>query len=184
MKLVETAIPGCFEVLCNSFQDKRGRFTKTFHQPAFEAFGLRTDWKEEYYSVSARGVLRGMHFQTPPCDHAKLVYCLQGEVLDVVVDLRLGSPSFGQCVSFRLSPQQANSIYIPSGLAHGFLSLSEDSVMQYKVTSVHSSEHDAGVLWSSLDFEWPEESPILSDRDKQHTRLDDFSSPFHYKIEG
>lgn len=184
MKLVETAIPGCYEVLCNSFQDKRGKFTKTFHQPEFEVCELRTDWKEEYYSVSARDVLRGMHFQTPPCDHAKLVYCLQGEVLDVVVDLRLGSPCFGQCQSFRLSPQKANSLYIPSGIAHGFLSLSENSVMQYKVTSIHSAEHDAGILWSSLDFEWPVDTPILSSRDEQHPRLDEFASPFHYSKEG
>lgn len=184
MELIETGIEGCHEIVYKSFHDQRGSFTKTFHQPAFEALGLRTDWREEYYSVSERNVLRGMHFQTPPCDHAKMVYCLQGEVLDVVVDLRLGSPTYGRCASLVLSRQKGNGIYIPSGMAHGFLSLSERSVMHYKVTSVHSAEHDAGILWNSFGFEWPVDTPILSSRDEQHPRLADFDSSFPYQARG
>ena len=109
----ETGFAGCFELKCNVLSDNRGAFVKTFHNEVFEAMGLRTDWKEEYYSVSSKNVVRGMHFQTPPFEHAKLVYCLQGEVLDVVVDLRVDSPTYLQCRSFELSPARGNSIYIP-----------------------------------------------------------------------
>ncbi|RRV12934.1 dTDP-4-keto-6-deoxy-D-glucose epimerase [Stutzerimonas xanthomarina] len=178
MELQETGFAGCFELQGNVFKDIRGSFVKTYQHDIFAALGLSTDWKEEYYSVSGKDVIRGMHFQTPPADHAKLVYCLQGEVLDVVLDLRVNSPTFLQCLSFRLSPQQGNSIYIPSGMAHGFLSLTEGSVMQYKVTSEYSPRHDAGVLWSSIDFDWPVDKPVVSTRDEQHPVLTKFISPF------
>jgi len=174
----ETGFAGCFELKCNVLSDNRGAFVKTFHNEVFEAMGLRTDWKEEYYSVSSKNVVRGMHFQTPPFEHAKLVYCLQGEVLDVVVDLRVDSPTYLQCRSFELSPARGNSIYIPAGIAHGFLSLTEGAVMQYKVTSVYSPEHDAGVLWSSIDFKWPIETPIVSVRDNQHVGINEYASAF------
>src|SRR5664280_2777240 len=134
MDLTETTLPGCYLVRCDVMEDERGRFVKTYHDAKFTELGLRTDWREAYYSVSAQDVLRGMHFQIPPADHAKLAYCVAGATLDVVVDLRLGAPTFGQCASFLLSAQEGDSIYVPSGLAHGFLSLRDQSVMQYKVT--------------------------------------------------
>ena len=161
-------------------EDERGCFVKTYHDGKFKELGLRTDWREEYYSVSAEGVLRGMHFQIPPADYTKLAYCVAGEVLDVVVDLRLGSRTFGRCASFLLSATDGDSVYIPSGLAHGFVSLRNKSVMQYKVTTVHSPEHDAGIQWDSLPFDWPIHDPILSNRDTRHPRLADFQSPFVY----
>lgn len=179
MKLQETGFAGCFEVQGNLFVDSRGAFLKTYQNEMFEEMELRTDWREEYYSISHKNVIRGMHFQTPPADHAKLVYCLHGEVLDVVVDLRVDSPTYLQCRSFRLSPDKGNSIYIPTGMAHGFLSLTEGSVMQYKVTSSYSPEHDAGLLWSSIDFEWPTDQPVVSVRDTQHVEVSQFCSPFN-----
>ena len=178
MEKQDTGFAGCFELQGNVFKDGRGTFLKTYHDETFERMGLRTDWKEEYYSISSKDVVRGMHFQTPPAAHAKLVYCLHGEVLDVVVDLRVDSPTYLKSRSFRLSPEQGNAIYIPVGMAHGFLSLTEGSVMQYKVTSVYSSQHDAGLSWDSIDFEWPVESPIVSERDTQHVALSRFNSPF------
>ncbi len=180
MELTETILLGCDLVRYDVMEDARGRFVKTYHDARFRELGLRTDWREEYYSVSARDVLRGMHFQIPPADHAKLTYCVAGEVLDVVVDLRFGSPTFGQCASFLLSCEEGASVYIPSGLAHGFLSLGDQSIMQYKVTSVYSPEFDAGILWNSVAFDWPTQNPILSSRDAQHPQLDDFQSPFVY----
>src|SRR5450759_875195 len=96
VELTETTLPGCYLVKCDVMEDERGRFVKTFHDAAFMELGLRTDWREEYYSVSACGVLRGMHFQVPPTDHAKLVHCVAGEALDVIVDLRIGSPTYGR----------------------------------------------------------------------------------------
>jgi dTDP-4-dehydrorhamnose 3,5-epimerase len=178
MEKQETGFAGCFELQGNIFEDKRGTFLKTYHDQLFEKKGLRTDWKEEYYSISSKDVIRGMHFQLPPADHAKLVYCLHGEVLDVVVDLRVDSLTYLKSCSFRLSPECGRSIYIPAGMAHGFLSLTEGSVMQYKVTSVYSSEHDAGLSWDSIGFEWPVDKPIVSDRDGQHLALSQFNSPF------
>lgn len=181
MDLIETTLNGCYEVQYRVFKDARGSFVKTYHYPQFKSCGLRTDWKEDYYSLSAKHALRGMHFQIPPADHAKLVHCISGEVLDVALDLRYGSPTFGQCQSFILSSKKGNSLYFPSGLAHGFLSLTDHSVMYYKVTSVHSSAHDAGVLWNSFGFKWPVENPILSVRDSQHPRFDNFKTPFQYQ---
>ncbi|NMZ42805.1 dTDP-4-dehydrorhamnose 3,5-epimerase family protein [Pseudomonas proteolytica] len=178
MEKQDTGFAGCFELQGSIFKDNRGVFLKTYHDETFEQMGLRTDWKEEYYSISGKNVIRGMHFQTPPAAHAKLVYCLHGEVLDVVIDLRVDSPTYLESRSFRLSPARGNSIYIPAGLAHGFLSLTEGSVMQYKVTSVYSPEHDAGILWSSIDFEWPAEEPVVSVRDSQHVGIDDYVSEF------
>jgi dTDP-4-dehydrorhamnose 3,5-epimerase len=180
MELRETSLRGCFELCCNAFEDARGAFIKMFHQPRFMALGLPVDWQEEYFSISAQRVLRGMHFQVPPYEHAKLVTCVAGEVLDVVVDLRAGSPTYGACLSTALSPRRGKSLYIPAGFAHGFLSLAEESVMHYKVTSVHSAEHDAGILWSSLNFQWPGSHFLISERDQCHPELKDYVTPFKF----
>lgn len=180
MQLDETGIPGCFAVKPRILGDLRGTFAKTFHSPDFEEQGLRSDWREEYYSASHRGVVRGMHFQLPPADHAKLVYCLAGQVLDVIVDLRRGSPTYGEHLRITLDAEQGGGVYIPSGCAHGFLSLSEASTMYYKVTSVYSPEHDAGISWDSFGLDWAVASPIMSERDRRHPPLSDFDSPFRF----
>jgi dTDP-4-dehydrorhamnose 3,5-epimerase len=178
MQINTTSFAGCLEVMCPVSHDKRGSFVKVFHHDNFQANGLRTDWKEEYYSVSARHVLRGMHFQTPPADHAKFVFCSHGTILDVLVDLRQKSPTFGQNLSFELCSQKGNGIYIPPGIAHGFLSLTENAMVQYKVTSMYSPENDCGILWSSIGFSWPISNPVISDRDSHHPQLSSFESPF------
>ncbi len=180
MQLDETGIPGCVAVRPRVFRDLRGAFVKTFHEPSFEAAGLRTDWREGIYSVSARGVIRGMHFQLPPADHAKLVYCVSGRVVDVIVDLRRGSPTYGEHRCVELDSEQGTGVYVPSGCAHGFVALSEGATVRYDVTSVHSPEHDAGIAWDSFGFDWPIADPILSDRDRQQPRLDQFDSPFRF----
>ena len=177
MELQESGIAGCYLVKPRVIADPRGSFAKTFHADQFAQLGLRTDWREEYFSTSGKGVLRGMHFQLPPAEHAKLVFCIAGEVLDVVLDLRRGSPTEGQCRSFTLSGLNAG-LYIPVGCAHGFLSTSASSTMFYKVTSVHAPEQDAGVAWDSFGFDWPVDAPLLSDRDRRHPALRDFASPF------
>lgn len=178
MEKQETGFAGCFEIQGDVFKDIRGVFLKTYQEQLFIDLGLRKDWREEYYSISRKNVIRGMHFQMPPEDHAKLVYCLHGEVLDVVLDLRVDSPTYLKSRSFLLSPERGNFIYIPSGLAHGFLSMTEGSVMQYKVTSAYSAEHDAGLAWDSFNFEWPVESPVISERDRLHSDVAKFNSPF------
>lgn len=180
MKVDATDIPGCFRLTSRLVEDERGFFLKTLHSTTMAQSGLRTDWREAYCTGSGRDVVRGMHFQMPPADHAKLVFCLEGEVLDVVLDLRHGSPTFGQSRGFRLSRAEAAGIYIPTGCAHGFLGLSDTSMLLYQVTSVHAPDRDAGVAWDSFGFDWGVPAPLLSPRDRSHPPLARFESPFRY----
>lgn len=175
-----TGIPGCYEITTPIFSDDRGLFVKTFHEDDFRENGLTTKFAEEFYTLSWKGVLRGMHFQTPPHDLTKLVFCLSGSVLDAVIDLRIGSPTYGKHALFELSAEKANMIYIPSGLAHGFYSLSDKAVIMYKVTATYSPAHDAGILWDSAGIPWPDRSPIISKRDNEFTSLEKFVSPFTF----
>lgn len=171
-------LPGVRLLEPRLFGDRRGAFVKTIHEPAWREAGISFEMREEYYSVSHRGVLRGMHFQTPPEDHAKLVYCPVGRVLDVLLDLRRGSPTFGQCAAQELSAENRLILVIPTGIAHGFLSLEERSMMIYKTTTVHSPAHDAGIRWDSFGFDWGREIPVVSERDAAFPALAGFSSPF------
>ena len=173
----DTAIEGCFELQPIVRSDSRGQFVKTFHADYFRSHNLETDWREQYYSVSRKGVLRGMHFQRPPHAHSKLVYCTSGTVLDVVVDLRVGSPTYGNHVSLEISSSATNVLYVPEGLAHGFYALSDATVV-YNVSTVYSPDHDDGVLWSSIGMDWPDAAPNLSERDMKFSALADFNSPF------
>ena len=178
MELKKTLLEGCFEINPITFLDQRGTFTKIFHKKEFKRLGLNSDWKEDYYTYSKKDVIRGMHVQLPPSDHFKLVYCLYGEVLDVLLDFRSSSPSFGKTHSLKLSSKIKKGIYISKGIAHGFLSLTEKSLLTYKVSSAHSPNHDTGVSWNSFGFEWPVKNPIISDRDKTLEELKNFNSPF------
>lgn len=178
MIINQTDLFGCFEMLPDVRTDGRGSFVKTFHLGAYEEMNLNTTWAEEYYSVSRRRVLRGLHFQIPPYDHIKIVYCVVGNVFDVILDMRLGSPTFGKHQMFDVNAKKANMLYIPSGIAHGFVTLSESATMIYKVTTVYAPEHDTGILWSSAGIEWPEFDPIVSRRDAALPSLSDFESPF------
>jgi len=181
MNIIPTVIPGCFEVHPRVMADLRGRFVKTFHCKVFQQFGLSTDFMEEYYSVSCRHVLRGLHFQIPPFDQCKLVYCVEGEVLDAIVDLRKGSPTFGQHALFQLKASQANMLFMASGIAHGFYVTSSQAIMMYKVTTVYSANHDLGILWNSANIPWPDVAPVLSSRDQQFPSFTEFHSPFVFQ---
>lgn len=178
MELIPTSLAGCFQVRPFCAKDERGTFVKTFHAERFAELGLPTNWREEYYSRSRKGVIRGMHFQTPPYDHEKLVYCMQGQVLDVVVDLRNDSSTFGCHVAVELDAERGHGVMIPKGMAHGFLALSEDVLMAYKVTSVYAPSNDAGIRWDSFGLDWGLNQPIVSARDSAHPALADFASPF------
>lgn len=180
MQILTTSLPGCYELLPDVLHDERGYFVKTFHKEVFADHGLTTQFAEEYYTYSTQRVLRGLHFQVPPMDHVKLVHCVEGAVLDAVVDLRIGSPTFGAYATFELNKQKANMIYLPAGMAHGFYVLTASAVLLYKVTTVYSSAHDSGILWSSAGIPWPDANPIISKRDSAFTMLIDFKSPFLY----
>lgn len=176
-----TPLPGCYEIQPRVIDDARGRFVKIFHKDAFAERQLETSFVEEYYSHSIRGVIRGLHFQAPPHDHVKIVYCVQGEISDVVLDIRVGSPTYGKTASFCLSAEKANYVYIPKGLAHGFCSTSETATVIYKVSTVYAPQSDSGVLWSSVGIEWPTSDPVTSERDAGFVPLSAFESPFVYE---
>ena len=178
-RAIETGFPGLVLLQPRVVSDPRGLFVKTFHEDSFRDLGITFEPREEFYSVSAKGVLRGMHFQVPPAAHSKLVYCPQGRVLDVLLDMRRESPKFGQAFSCELDAAKREILYIPVGFAHGFLALEENSMMMYKIDAMHAPEHDKGIVWDSFGFNWPiEKTPILSDRDRQFPRWTDFQSPF------
>jgi dTDP-4-dehydrorhamnose 3,5-epimerase len=177
----ETRIAGCVELRSTIHQDERGRFVKTVHADWFARHGLSADFREQYYSESRRDVVRGLHFQAPPHHHAKLVYCAHGAILDAVVDLRVGSPTFRGHAVVRLDAQTGNMLYVPPGLAHGFLTVSGSALVVYNVTSVHAPAHDLGILWSSAGIAWPVTSPIVSARDAAFPPLAEFASPFTFE---
>lgn len=180
MTLHSQPLPGVSLLEPFAQEDRRGSFVKPFHEGQLAEFGIAMRIREEFFSKSARGVLRGMHFQVPPHAHQKLVYCIKGKVLDVVLDLRRSSPRFGRWASFELSEENRYVVHIPVGFAHGFLSLSDGSCLVYKTDSVHAPDSDRGVRWDSFGFEWPglASPPSLSDRDANHPPLRSFESPF------
>jgi dTDP-4-dehydrorhamnose 3,5-epimerase len=180
MKIRETTIPGCYEITPNIFRDKRGSLVKIFHQEVFESNHLETNFKEEFYTVSCQNVLRALHFQLPPQEQAKMVNCVHGQVMDAVVDLRVGSPTYGKFETFDLNSEKANIIYIPPGLAHGYYVQSETSIVIYNVSTVYDPECDTGIHWNSVGIPWPCSEPIVSDRDKSLEKFSNFQSPFVY----
>jgi len=181
MKIHKTRIPDCYEIVPTIFRDERGTFVKTLHEETFREKKLETHFVEEYYSVSFKRVLRGLHFQIPPKDCEKLVYCVSGSVLDVVVDLRIGSPEYGKFEVFELNSKKANIIYVPTGLAHGFYVLSENAILIYKTTALYSPQHDSGIRWNSVNIPWVDKNPIVSERDQGFVALGDFHSPFKFE---
>ncbi len=178
MEVIKSTIDGCFELQPRVFKDDRGRLVKTFHEEMFASHGLETDFKEEYYSVSKKNVLRGLHFQNPPHDHVKCVTCISGKIFDVVVDLRKKSSTFGHNFSIELDAKKGNMLYIPKGLAHGFYVISEEAIFLNRTTTVYEPSCDTGIKWDSCGIKWPNDKPILSEKDKEMITLDSFKSPF------
>lgn len=161
-----------------AFSDDRGVFVKTFHDTLFRDAGIEFILRESYFSHSVKDVIRGMHFQLPPHQHSKIVFCPQGAILDVIVDLRKGSPTYGKYDSQILSAANHKAFYIPEGFAHGFKSLTDDAITYYLVSSVYSREHDTGIRYDSFGMEWDVVSPIISSRDQSFLPLNEFDSPF------
>lgn len=182
MRFERELLPGAWLVPLRRLQDERGHFVKTFARSAFEAAlgaaaAQALDWREEFYSLSQRDVIRGMHFQLPPHDHVKMVYCAAGAVDDVLLDLRPG-PGYGRVASVRLDAQAPAVLLVPKGVAHGFRALADNALMVYKTSSEHVPSHDAGVRYDSFGHDWGCAAPVLSARDRQHPALADFVSPF------
>lgn len=164
-------LPGVFVLDCPHFPDHRGDFTKLFHADALLAQGIAFTPAESFLTRSNAGVLRGMHFQVGEAAHDKLVTCIKGRVLDVVVDVRPDSAHFNKPFAIELTDISNTALMIGKGYAHGFLTLDEDSWMLYSTSTVHRPSLDRGVLWSSIAFDWPISEPTLSDRDADHPRI-------------
>ena len=178
MEIQKTSMEGLLVLKTNHFQDERGVFQKFFNYDFFIENGLATDFKEFYYSLNKKGVRRGMHFQIPPYDHVKVVYVSYGKILDVVVDIRKSSKTYGKCFSIELDDQKAQYLYIPKGFAHGFLSLKDNSIVNYAQTSCYNKECDYGIDQNSIDFDWGIDNPIVSGRDLTFPKLSEFVTPF------
>ena len=181
MRIDHQRIPGLMELRPNVNRDERGSFVKTFSEQEFRKAGLEARFVEEYSSRSIRGVIRGLHFQIPPHDHAKVVFCLWGRVLDAVVDLRMGSPTYAGFATLELDEARSNGLYIPRGLAHGFYVLSSEAVLMYGTTTLHAPEFDKGIRWDSAGIPWPTANPVLSARDRSLPPMNKFQSPFLFQ---
>ena len=187
MEVIETNIDGVLIVEPKVFKDARGYFFESFSQREFEQKVRKINFVQDNESKSVYGVMRGLHFQAPPFAQSKLVRCVRGRVLDVAVDIRRGSPTYGQHVAVELTEDNHRQFFIPRGFAHGFAVLSETAVFQYKCDNFYHPEADGGIsiLDSSLGIDWriPTEHAILSDKDTKHPLLKDFESPFAIDVD-
>jgi dTDP-4-dehydrorhamnose 3,5-epimerase len=167
MQVIKTAIEGVVEVIPDVFGDERGYFFESYNRQKFLAAGITEEFLQDNQSFSVKGVLRGLHFQKDPYAQGKLVRVISGKVLDVVVDIRKDSPTFGKHVSIVLDTKRNNMLYLPPGMAHGFATL-EDAVFSYKCTNVYHKVSEGGVLWNDpkLNIDWQVENPIVSEKDQ------------------
>lgn len=185
MKIEKTILDGVLIIEPDVFADERGYFLESFRRERYREYGIPVDdFVQENISSSKKGVLRGLHFQREPFAQGKFVQVLRGRVLDVAVDIREGSPTYGKHVMVELSEENHRQFFIPAGFAHGFVTLEDDTIFTYKVTNVYSPEHDGGILWNdpALGIDWPVEHPIVSEKDAKHPLLKESNHGFMFKI--
>ena len=182
MKLTKTNILGLTIIEPKIFSDSRGYFFEPYNKKKFDQYFGNINFVQDNESKSEKGVLRGFHFQKPPFEQAKLVRCIEGSVLDVVLDIRNGSKTYGKHEKVILSGKNKKQFFIPRGFAHAFLVLSETAVLSYKVDNIYAPEHDSGVIWNdqslSIDWEFDESKMIISNKDKKLDSLINIKSPF------
>jgi dTDP-4-dehydrorhamnose 3,5-epimerase len=169
------AIPGVLLITPKVYADSRGRFIETYKHSDFSKEGIGEYFVQDNYSRSQKDVLRGLHYQNHPKAQGKLVRCIKGKIFDVCVDVRKNSPTYGKWVGQELSEESNQSLYLPPGFAHGFLSMSDMAEIVYKCTEEYSPECERGIIWNDpmLNIQWPASSPLLSDKDKKHPLLKD-----------
>ncbi|MEM7225578.1 MAG: dTDP-4-dehydrorhamnose 3,5-epimerase [Pseudomonadota bacterium] len=189
MEIERLAIPEVVVITPKRFGDARGFFSETYNRAALSTEGIELDFVQDNHSLSADpGTLRGLHFQTPPFAQDKLVRVVRGAILDVAVDIRTGSPSYGRHVSAVLSAENWAQILVPKGFAHGFCTLEPDCEVIYKVSAPYAPAHDKGMAWDdpALGIEWPvaPDKVVLSDKDRKHPRLADLPAYFAYETTG
>jgi dTDP-4-dehydrorhamnose 3,5-epimerase len=174
MKVVQTALEDVLFIEPDVFGDERGYFVETFHRKRYKQEGVDTEFVQDNLSFSSKGIIRGLHYQFPQAQ-AKLVQVIKGEVFDVTVDIRRGSPTFGKWISVAISDENKRQIYIPEGFAHGFCVLSDTAFLSYKCSDLYAPESEGGILWSDPDLgiDWPVKQPVLSEKDRQYLCLKD-----------
>ena len=187
MKVIKTPIDGVVIIEPKVFNDARGYFFESFSQREFEEKVRKINFVQDNESMSSYGVMRGLHFQAPPFTQSKLVRCVKGRVLDVAVDIRKGSPTYGQHVAVELTEENHRQFFVPRGFAHGFAVLSETAVFQYKCDNFYAPQADGGISIKddSLGIDWhiPVENALLSEKDTKHALLKDFDSPFSINMD-
>ena len=174
MKILETSLKGVLIIEPDVFTDQRGFFMETFHQEKYREHGIDVAFVQDNLSYSVRGTMRGLHYQHPH-DQAKLIQVLTGRVFDVAVDIRSGSPTFGQWTGLELDSESRRQIFIPEGFAHGFCVLSERAVVTYKCTDFYAPNDEGGIIWSDpyVGIQWPITDPLLSEKDSKYPLLKD-----------
>ncbi len=186
MNATQTSIPGVVIIEPRLFKDDRGYFFESFSERDFNTQVREVKFVQDNESMSSYGVMRGLHFQRPPYTQSKLVRCVKGAVLDVAVDIRKGSPTYGQHVAVELTEENHRQFFVPRGFAHGFAVLSETAIFQYKCDNFYHPEADGGIsiLDDSLGIDWriPTDHAILSEKDTKHPLLKDFDSPFDFNV--
>jgi dTDP-4-dehydrorhamnose 3,5-epimerase len=182
MKFIKTEIPDVYIIEPSVFGDERGYFLESFNLKKFEENICPIKFVQDNESKSSKGVLRGLHFQKPPFHQAKLVRCVEGSVLDVAVDIRKGSPTYGKHIAVELSGENKKQLFVPRGFAHGFLVLSETATFAYKVDNTYAPEFDAGIRWNDkeLNIQWGMEDSevMISEKDAELPFFLEFESPF------
>jgi dTDP-4-dehydrorhamnose 3,5-epimerase len=187
MEVIKTAIEDVVIIVPQIFRDERGYFFESFSQKEFDEKVRPIHFVQDNESMSSYGVMRGLHFQCPPFTQSKLVRCVKGAVLDVAVDIRKGSPTYGKHVAVELTEDNHRQFFVPRGFAHGFVVLSETAVFQYKCDNFYAPQADGGISIKddSLGIDWriPTNNAILSEKDLKHALLKDFDSPFDYETD-
>ena len=181
MRFESTEIDGLVIIHTNKFKDERGYFFESFHKTKFEEFiGYKVDFVQENESQSIKNVVRGLHFQNPPYAQGKLVRVPFGKVIDIVVDIRKNSPTYGKHFSIELSDENGIQLWIPVGFAHGFISLEENSILSYKCSNYYNKESEGAILWNDkdLNIDWMVKSPIISEKDQIATEFSKFATQF------
>jgi len=178
LRIIDTEFESLKIVETYLFKDVRGVFGKTFNLDVFNSSKIHPYFNEFFYSVSKKGVIRGMHFQIPPFDNEKLVFVVKGKIIDVVLDIRKNFKTFGKYFSIELSDENKKALYVPKGFAHGFKGIQNENIVCYLTTSVYSKEHDCGIKWDSFGFNWNCKDPIVSERDRSFLPFSKFKSPF------
>jgi dTDP-4-dehydrorhamnose 3,5-epimerase/CDP-3, 6-dideoxy-D-glycero-D-glycero-4-hexulose-5-epimerase len=174
----ELPLPGAYLLTLPYSEDARGSFIKTFHETTLTERNIHFTIKESYFSISKKDVIRGMHFQLPPAQHSKIVFCPLGAIMDVIVDMRKDSPTFREHFSYELSGNNNMAFFIPEGFAHGFKTLTDDAMTYYLVSSEYNKDCDTGILYDSIGFDWNIKDPIISARDLSFVKMAEFDSPF------